>query len=683
MKTVPVKKLTSGMILARPVFDKNQEILLDAGIELTEEYIKRLKSRNIRMVSILDAEEDDDEIIEEEDEEIEEVDLLTDLKNKLSTIESLTYQEADEILKHTIHFNEDPEIQKILLEKIKIIDDSKILNTVLDILVSTSEIKIDHSDYYDIFSQQTDPDTKAIFLQLFLKSDSDESIIKPVIHALKDSTESIKQGVINILKNFDKKTVEKASFEILSENDKELNSQIVSLLNNLGFTESKKVKLKKEIEIPKQVNKQEKIKKVDSAKDTLGKVKVVSSRQIEDPSKVDEDDLKTKIDTRKEKTVEVKFEKIEYTETSRETYEKEYQENIDKTNNIFVGARSNQNIDTSSILSIANKIVSQVIANPKSAAELTDINTVDNYLISHSINTAYLSVLLGHLDKRPEKELVELAVGSLLHDVGMVKVKDLIWTSPERFSFDELFEIQKHTIYGIDTLVDVSKFKGNIAYMAYQHHERMDGSGYPKNKKGRQIPRHSRILGIADVFHAMTSTRSYRDPHSFNFAFNVMMKKDKEKFDQDYMRLLYDFYVENIDESLADLGPEPSVIMIIDDSPEIRVVASKLIKKQFGPLTDIIEAENGRQAINLLYRQGISPDIILLDVMMPEMDGFQFLEEMKFKKLKIPVLMLTGKRESASVKKAISFINVKDYIVKPFDKDLLINKITKYILRSS
>ncbi|PLX15808.1 MAG: hypothetical protein C0601_12020 [Candidatus Muiribacterium halophilum] len=105
MKTVPVKKLTSGMILARPVFDKNQEILLDAGIELTEEYIKRLKSRNIRMVSILDAEEDDDEIIEEEDEEIEEVDLLTDLKNKLSTIESLTYQEADEILKHTIHFN--------------------------------------------------------------------------------------------------------------------------------------------------------------------------------------------------------------------------------------------------------------------------------------------------------------------------------------------------------------------------------------------------------------------------------------------------------------------------------------------------------------------------------------------------------------------------------------------------
>jgi|GEM_PF-1410762 len=681
MKTVPVRKLTSGMILARPVLDKNREILLDAGIELTEEYIKRLRSRNIRMVSILESEED--EIMEEEGEEKDGIDLLSDLKTRLTFIDSLSYQEAYDILKQTIHFNEDPQIQSILLDKLNFIGNSKLLNTVLEMLVSAGQIKLDFKKYLDTFNNQTNSDTKTLFLQLFAKQKPDETIIKPVMYALRDTSSTVKDEVKNILKNFNKRTVEKYAFEILSENDKVLNTQIVSLLNNLGFVKSNKLNKKSEVEIPEQVKKKEKVKKVDDAKSALGSVKAVNIREIDDASKVNEDDLKTRIDSRKERSVEVNFEKIEYSTPSREIYEKEYQENIDNTNNLFTGARTNQHIDSTALMSIGNKIVSQVLADPKSAMELTDINTVDNYLISHSINTAYLSVLLGHLDKMPEKELVELAIGSLLHDVGMVKIKDLIWISPERFTFDELFEIQKHTIYGIDTLVDISKFKGNIAYMAYQHHERMDGSGYPKNKKGRQIPGHSRILGISDVFHAITSSRNYRDAHSFNFAFNLMMKRDKHKFDQRYVKLLYDFFVENIDPELSDLGPEPSIIMIVDDSPEIRVVARKLIEKQFGSLTDIVEAKNGRQAMDLLYRQGITPDVILLDVMMPVMDGFQVLDEMKFKKLNIPVLMLTAKRESDSVKRAISYSMVKDYIVKPFERSFLLEKMTKYILKSS
>jgi HD-GYP domain-containing protein (c-di-GMP phosphodiesterase class II) len=117
-----------------------------------------------------------------------------------------------------------------------------------------------------------------------------------------------------------------------------------------------------------------------------------------------------------------------------------------------------------------------------------------------------------------------IRVASLLHDYGKVGVKDSILKKPGRLTPEERLDVMKHVVKSREILERIH-FEGiyaDVPEIAGAHHEKLDGSGYPKGLKGDEIPYGARIIAVADVFEAITSKRHYRDPMPLNVAFAAM-----------------------------------------------------------------------------------------------------------------------------------------------------------------
>ncbi|RKX52514.1 MAG: HD-GYP domain-containing protein, partial [Thermotoga sp.] len=111
----------------------------------------------------------------------------------------------------------------------------------------------------------------------------------------------------------------------------------------------------------------------------------------------------------------------------------------------------------------------------------------------------------------------------LLHDIGKVLVSSSILNKPGKLTTEEFDEIRKHPKYGYDILKTSDALK-DIAEIVYAHHERIDGSGYPRGLKGDEIPFEAKIIAVVDSFNAMTSDRPYRPALSVNTAMKELIR---------------------------------------------------------------------------------------------------------------------------------------------------------------
>jgi hypothetical protein len=137
-----------------------------------------------------------------------------------------------------------------------------------------------------------------------------------------------------------------------------------------------------------------------------------------------------------------------------------------------------------------------------------------NVLVRNSVLCAMTSYQLAKWCKLPEKDWLQLALAGLLHDIGNIKVDEEILRKPIRLSPEEVQEMRQHTIYGFRLLENVTALNQGVWLSALQHHERIDGSGYPMKVKGDKIHQYAKIVAIADMYHAMTSNRHYKKAES-------------------------------------------------------------------------------------------------------------------------------------------------------------------------
>jgi len=135
-------------------------------------------------------------------------------------------------------------------------------------------------------------------------------------------------------------------------------------------------------------------------------------------------------------------------------------------------------------------------------------------LVRNSVLCAMTSYQLAKWNKFPEKDWLPIAMAGLLHDIGNVKVDSAIFNKPSRLTSEEIQEMRQHTVYGFKLLEGIASFNQGIWLAALQHHERIDGSGYPMKVKGEKIHPYAKIVAIADMYHAMTSNRNYRKAES-------------------------------------------------------------------------------------------------------------------------------------------------------------------------
>ena len=166
-------------------------------------------------------------------------------------------------------------------------------------------------------------------------------------------------------------------------------------------------------------------------------------------------------------------------------------------------------IEVAPIHQLADELQHSVLRNANALSCLGRIREKDNYLLEHSVNLSVLMSLFGSHRELPKDALHQTIVGALLHDIGKILTPDEILHKPGKLTPEE-FEVMKlHARYSRDILASTEGI-GDIALLtAAQHHERLDGSGYPEGLKGDEITEYGRMVAITDVYDAITADRVY------------------------------------------------------------------------------------------------------------------------------------------------------------------------------
>ncbi|MBM7541448.1 HD-GYP domain-containing protein [Amphibacillus cookii] len=163
------------------------------------------------------------------------------------------------------------------------------------------------------------------------------------------------------------------------------------------------------------------------------------------------------------------------------------------------------------IASVVDMMITEIDQDDQVVSLMSDIFVSDNYLFNHSINVTIYAIVLAKALKRSNKEIRELGLGAMLHDIGKVFLPHELLKKKGKLTDKEFEVIKTHSELGFEFLRSFSTLPLMVSHCAYQHHERLDGSGYPRGIKGSEIHLYGKILAIVDVFDAVTSDRVYRD----------------------------------------------------------------------------------------------------------------------------------------------------------------------------
>ena len=214
---------------------------------------------------------------------------------------------------------------------------------------------------------------------------------------------------------------------------------------------------------------------------------------------------------------------------------------IHKVYHTFRALEETGELDPTALTPTAEAILTDALENRENLVQLTDIRMHDDYTFAHSVNVAVLSAILGALCDLTGAELITLVMGGLLHDIGKLIIPNEILTKPDQLSSRELYIIHMHPEAGRIKLSTLSTPSAPIlAAIAGQHHEHIDGRGYPDHLSGDQIHRFSRIVAIADVYDALTSSRAYKPAYRPHIAYKIMTKCSPGHFDERLLKLFFD-----------------------------------------------------------------------------------------------------------------------------------------------
>jgi len=160
------------------------------------------------------------------------------------------------------------------------------------------------------------------------------------------------------------------------------------------------------------------------------------------------------------------------------------------------------------------------------------LKSLDEYLYSHSVNTTLISLLIGIEMGMTKNELYNLGISALLHDIGKKFVRREILNKPGKLTEEEFEEIKLHPVWGYNHAREIG-FSLLVCSGIIDHHEKYNGEGYPNRKKGEEISLYGRIISIADVYDALTSTRTYRKAFPPHEAFEYVIGQGGIHFDKE------------------------------------------------------------------------------------------------------------------------------------------------------
>ncbi len=198
---------------------------------------------------------------------------------------------------------------------------------------------------------------------------------------------------------------------------------------------------------------------------------------------------------------------------------------------LLTSVQLGQALSTKEVHGVVSECVNKVMQNPNALLWLTRLKNSDDYTAEHSINVSLLAIALGRHMEMERWELENLGICALLHDIGKMNVADEILNKPGPLTPTEFSEMAKHTIYAKKLLLERSDIYPGAVDVAYNHHERLDGKGYPRGIDASKISMFTRIVTIVDAYDAMTSDRCYKKGLSSLDALRIINKHKGTQFD--------------------------------------------------------------------------------------------------------------------------------------------------------
>lgn len=187
-------------------------------------------------------------------------------------------------------------------------------------------------------------------------------------------------------------------------------------------------------------------------------------------------------------------------------------------------------------------VVESVKRCPDALLWLLRTGESDGYIYRRSAGTAIISAVYGDKLGFDRTALIELALGGLLMDIGKIEVPVPILAKSDNLSPEETGLVRKHVCHAVELVRIMDNVPDRVISMVSNHHERFDGSGYPNNRRGTEIPLFARIAGIVDTFDAITQDRRYAPAISAHTALRYLNGQRRTKFDdallQEFIRAL-------------------------------------------------------------------------------------------------------------------------------------------------
>ncbi len=243
---------------------------------------------------------------------------------------------------------------------------------------------------------------------------------------------------------------------------------------------------------------------------------------------------------------------------------------------IFKDVTLTSPLEPGTIKQTVNDMLRQVLKERYVMLNLTEVRGSDSYVFTHSVNVCMLSLIVGLFLKFKRDQLKTLGLAALLHDVGRTRVPKSILYKPASLTDEEFAQVKKHTVYGYEMLKTYRQLPETVSLTALQHHERLDGTGYPNGLKGEEIGLFARIVAVADVFDALIADRPFRKAFFPHQAVEIIVNSSGQ-FDPDILKV----FVENV--AIYPLG---SVVCL--NNGEIGVVVDMNKGKQTRPVIRIM-----------------------------------------------------------------------------------------------
>jgi HD-GYP domain-containing protein (c-di-GMP phosphodiesterase class II) len=251
-----------------------------------------------------------------------------------------------------------------------------------------------------------------------------------------------------------------------------------------------------------------------------------------------------------------------------------------------------------------SEIKNEIMPAIRQAAEIPhiyhlfyELKSKDEYTYRHTVCVGIISTLLGKWLNLPQSDLNDLSLGATLHDIGKARIPADILNKPGRLTMEEYAEMKRHTVYGYRLLKDIPELNDRVALIALQHHEREDGGGYPFSLPSDKIDEFAKIVAIADVYHAMSSSRVYHQAEPFHIVISQMQNDVFGKFNPKIMLVfLYRIMDSLVGKRVLLSNGEEGTILMVD---------------KFEPLRALIKTED--TLIDLRLNRGLRISRVLND----------------------------------------------------------------------